>query len=132
MALADCIVQFEGETENTNVSTKSPVPTEITEEITEPEQQKKIKMLRMKKKVDLRKTPTKLLKKPSSTITSNKDECAIFGEYIAKKLKILDNRNRAIAQHRINNIFFELEMSLYTVNSQNSFETQPMHVPIFP
>lgn len=43
-----------------------------------------------------------------------KDQCSLFGDYIAHKLRTFDNRLRAIAQNRITNILFELEMNLYT------------------
>lgn len=49
----------------------------------------------------------KLLKQSVST---KKDECSIYGEYITEKLRKLDDISRAQAQHKINNILFEIEM----------------------
>lgn len=42
-----------------------------------------------------------------------KDQCSLFGDYIADKLRTFDNRLRAIAQNRISNVLFELEFNLY-------------------
>ncbi|XP_046745245.1 uncharacterized protein LOC124410702 [Diprion similis] len=41
-----------------------------------------------------------------------KDECSLFGDYIAAKLRKFDDRSRAIAEHRISNTLFELEMNV--------------------
>ncbi|XP_046435802.1 uncharacterized protein LOC124187749 isoform X2 [Neodiprion fabricii] len=40
-----------------------------------------------------------------------KDECSLFGDYIAAKLRKFDDRSRAIAEHRISNTLFDLEMN---------------------
>lgn len=45
--------------------------------------------------------------------TDKKDECAIYGEYIAEKLRKFDEISRAQAQHKINNILFEIEMEFF-------------------
>lgn len=54
--------------------------------------------------------PYKVLKQNS---VSQKDECAIYGEYIAEKLRKFDELSRAQAQHKINNVLFEIEMAFF-------------------
>ncbi|XP_043279285.1 uncharacterized protein [Venturia canescens] len=57
-----------------------------------------------------------------------KDQYSLFGEYIADKLRTFDARSRAVAQHRISNVVFELEMNAFqhpeTPLVQSSF---PIH-----
>lgn len=43
-----------------------------------------------------------------------RDECDIFGEYIANSLRKHDDRTRSMIKHAINNILFEQEMKRYT------------------
>lgn len=40
-----------------------------------------------------------------------KDECGLFGDYIANKLRKFDDRSRAVAEHKISEILFDLEMN---------------------
>jgi hypothetical protein len=48
--------------------------------------------------------------KKAAHVLSNRDEASMFGQVVASKLRKLSPRNRVIAENRINNIFFELEM----------------------
>lgn len=52
----------------------------------------------------------KLLKR---TVNTKKDECEIYGQYIAEKLRKFDQLSRAQAQHKINNALFEIEMEFF-------------------
>ncbi|XP_071639782.1 uncharacterized protein [Temnothorax longispinosus] len=54
------------------------------------------------------------LRQTTAVSQQRKDQCSLFGDYIADKLRTFNNRLRAIAQNRISNILFELEMNLYT------------------
>lgn len=40
-----------------------------------------------------------------------KDECCIFSEVVAHKLRKLNRKSRAVAEHKIMSIIYELEMS---------------------
>lgn len=52
-----------------------------------------------------------LMKMITSYLTnSNQDESTIFGEMVAVKIRKLNPRNRAIAQNKINNLLFDIEM----------------------
>lgn len=53
------------------------------------------------------------LRQTTAGSQKRKDQCCLFGDYIADKLRSFDNRLRAIAQNRISNILFELEMNMY-------------------
>ncbi|GBP46713.1 hypothetical protein EVAR_86966_1 [Eumeta japonica] len=44
-----------------------------------------------------------------------RDECDVFGEYIANALRKHDERTRAMIKHAIGNILFEQEMKQYAV-----------------
>lgn len=48
-----------------------------------------------------------------STISIKRDEIAIYGEYIAEKLRKFDDISRAQIQHKINNVLFEFEMEFF-------------------
>ncbi|XP_047104849.1 uncharacterized protein LOC124743995 [Schistocerca piceifrons] len=43
-----------------------------------------------------------------------RDDCAVYGEHVANKLRALDHRTRAIVQHAINNVLFEADMGKYS------------------
>jgi len=43
---------------------------------------------------------------------SCRDESATFGQYVANKLRKLDERSRALVQHEINNLLFKAEMAM--------------------
>lgn len=49
-----------------------------------------------------------------------KDECAMFAEYIAEKLRKHENRTRMILQHQIHNLLFQAEMNMEEMESQPS------------
>ncbi|XP_011143488.1 uncharacterized protein LOC105185577 isoform X2 [Harpegnathos saltator] len=53
------------------------------------------------------------LRQTAAVSQQRKDQCSLFGDYIADKLRTFDNRVRAIAQNRICNVLFVLEMNLY-------------------
>lgn len=64
------------------------------------------------------------------------DECSIFGELVTHKLRKLDEKSRTIAEHKIQNIFYELKMARFNVD-QSSSSSQPTyqfylnnHVPV--
>lgn len=48
------------------------------------------------------------------------DECSIFGELVTQKMRKLDEKSRAIAEHKIQNIFYELQMARFDVNKESS------------
>ncbi|XP_035230340.1 uncharacterized protein LOC118202289 isoform X2 [Stegodyphus dumicola] len=53
-------------------------------------------------------------KKSEDTDVRKKDECDIFGEYIACKLRRISSpRAKSIVEHLINNIIFQAEMGRY-------------------
>ncbi|XP_011871768.1 PREDICTED: uncharacterized protein LOC105564173 [Vollenhovia emeryi] len=62
-----------------------------------------------------------------TALQQRKDQCSLFGDYIADKLRSFDNHLRAVAQHRISNLLFELEMHLYE-NSSTQSSTQSFSV----
>lgn len=39
-----------------------------------------------------------------------KDECAMFGEFIVEKLRKLENRTRSILEYKIHDLIFKAEM----------------------
>lgn len=53
-------------------------------------------------------------------VLTAKDESSSFGEMITFKLRRLSPRNRAIAQNRIGNLLFELEMEEFQMSSVQS------------
>lgn len=53
------------------------------------------------------------LKKKTETADRPKDDSQLFGEYVGNKLRQLEGKLRATAQHRIGNILYELEMEQY-------------------
>lgn len=65
------------------------------------------------------------LKRAATTSTSRPadDECATFGNLVANKLRKFSETSRAVAQHRINNILFEIEMK-----ELNASTHTPSHV----
>ncbi|VVC93569.1 unnamed protein product [Leptidea sinapis] len=58
----------------------------------------------------------KIMKKPNEELTQ-KDEFTIYGELIAHKIRNLNTLNRLLAQQRINNILFDLEMQQMTTSA---------------
>ena len=58
----------------------------------------------------------------------NRDESSIFGQMIAAKLRKFSPRNRAVAENRINNVIFDLEIQeidngLQTAVAQDSLRS---------
>nr|CAH7761086.1 unnamed protein product [Callosobruchus chinensis] len=53
------------------------------------------------------------LVKKSAASNRPKDECQLFADYVANKMRKFNDRYRATAQHRISNILYELEMEQY-------------------
>lgn len=51
---------------------------------------------------------------------NQKDEYTIFGQLVGHKIRKLNPCNRLIAQQRINNILFELEMEQIKVHDTNT------------
>lgn len=52
------------------------------------------------------------LEKKSAVSDRPKDDCQLFADYVANKIRKFNDRYRATAQHRISNVLFELEISL--------------------
>lgn len=50
------------------------------------------------------------LKTAATSLTAQKDDCAIFGQMVAFELRKLNPRNKAIAKNKIQNIIFELQL----------------------
>src|SRR5580765_5188461 len=42
------------------------------------------------------------------------DDCSVYGEHVAFKLRSYDTRTRAIVQQQINNILFNADMGMYS------------------
>lgn len=59
-------------------------------------------------------------KKMKYSVLNKKDECTIYGEYIAEKLRKLDEISRAQAQHKVNNILYEIEMEFFKKARDNN------------
>lgn len=51
-----------------------------------------------------------------------RDECLVYGEHVAIKLRKFNEHRRAILMHKINSLIFEAEMEVY--NSQKVFSYQ--------
>ncbi len=49
-----------------------------------------------------------------------KDECALFGDYIAAKMRKLNDRQRAILQHEIHGLMLQAEMATFESVSGHS------------
>lgn len=58
-----------------------------------------------------------LMKAAANKLSIPKDESTIFGEMVAAKLRKMSPRNQAIAQNRMNNMLFEMEMEEITASS---------------
>ncbi|KAF5285486.1 hypothetical protein FQR65_LT13231 [Abscondita terminalis] len=56
-------------------------------------------------------------------VDTQSDECSIFGEYIATKLRKHDDRTRTILQHRIHNILFQAEMDQFSMSESIQMQT---------
>ena len=54
---------------------------------------------------------------------SESDECPAFGRYVAAKLQKFNNQLRMMAQHKINNILYEIENVLLNPAFTQSFAT---------
>lgn len=64
-------------------------------------------------------------KKMKYSVINKKDECTIYGEYIAEKLRKLDEISRAQAQHKLNNILYEIEMDFLKKARDNGAPVPP-------
>lgn len=51
------------------------------------------------------------VRKDESTICTQNDECSVYGQLVSLKLRKLNSIDRLLAQQRINNILFDLEMN---------------------
>ncbi|KAG5861813.1 hypothetical protein JTB14_029362 [Gonioctena quinquepunctata] len=49
----------------------------------------------------------------SSEPASSRDECSVYGEHVANKLRKLNDRSRAILINKINSSIFEAEMEVF-------------------
>jgi hypothetical protein len=65
----------------------------------------------------------KILKEVSER-NEKRDDCVVYGEHVAHKLRGYDSRTCAIVQHHINNILFEADMGKY-LNGM-PYNQQPM------
>lgn len=68
------------------------------------------------------------LQQTTAVAQQRKDQCSLFGDYIADKLRSFDNRLRAIAQNRISNVLFDLEINLYQNPSIHTSMQSPFPV----
>lgn len=62
-------------------------------------------------------------------ITSNarqRDDAAIFADYISSKLRKMDHYTMCTVQHQIQNIIYEAEMRMGSMNFDTSNTTQPL------
>lgn len=69
-----------------------------------------------------------ILKDAVSKSSSLDDECGLFGQYIANKLRSYDPMTRAVVQHEINNSIFNADMKFYhqslaTSSSSNTYRS---------
>lgn len=48
-----------------------------------------------------------------------RDECSVYGEYVANELRNLSTQAQTLAKHNINNILFEANMGNYDLPSAN-------------
>lgn len=66
---------------------------------------------------DPRVTEAYRILKEVSKRNEKRDDCFVYGEHIAHKLRNYDSRTSAIVQHHINNILFEADMGKYSDGS---------------
>lgn len=69
-----------------------------------------------------------LMKAAANKLNMPKDESTIFGEMVAAKLRKMSPRNQAIAQNRMNNMLFEIEMEEIAVSSTPLSSPPPQFV----
>ena len=67
---------------------------------------------------------SKYVRKESEPDTA-KDICTSFASYVAQKLKKYSENGRAVVQHRIYNIFFDIDMARFTNYQQPSSIQSP-------
>ena len=75
----------------------------------------------------------KVMKTPESSATAGPSTEASFASYITEKLKLLDNRRRMIAEKRISDIIWELQMDMeqsMTSGSDLSLTFSQPHYPV--
>lgn len=75
----------------------------------------------------------KVMKTPESSATAGPSAEASFASYITEKLKLLDNRRRMIAEKRISDIIWELQMDMeqsMTSGSDLSLTLSQPHYPV--
>lgn len=63
----------------------------------------------------------RIMKTPESSVSGDFKAESSFGVYITEKLKLLDNRRRMIAEKRITDIIWELQMDMEQSVSDSSF-----------
>lgn len=68
------------------------------------------------------------LQQAAAASKQQKDQCSLFADYIADKLRTFDNSLRAVAQHRISNVLFELEMNVYQQSDPYTKMQSPLPV----
>lgn len=64
-----------------------------------------------------------ILKSASASNSLNADECGVYGQHVAYKLRSYAKKTRDIVQHHINTILFKADMGEY-----NSIESRPSSV----
>ncbi|KAF5297901.1 hypothetical protein FQA39_LY11886 [Lamprigera yunnana] len=57
------------------------------------------------------------LKEITESLKQQKDQCGLFGDYVADYLRKFNNPLRSIAQHEIHSLLFKLEMSTCEINN---------------
>lgn len=64
-----------------------------------------------------------MLESIKTDIERRNDSSFCYGEYIAHRLKSYDKNTRALAQYKIGNILFEMDMKM--LNTENLTESTP-------
>ena len=74
----------------------------------------------------------KVMKAPESSATAGPSAEASFGSYITGKLKLLENRRRMIAEKRISDIIWELQMEMEQSTTSSSELSLTFSQPHYP
>lgn len=67
--------------------------------------------------------------KNAGGVKSEMDEYELYGQLLAKKLRKLDEHQRDLAMHEIDNVMFRAKMQSAPAQQQRSYSTSPSPVP---
>ncbi|KAG5862732.1 hypothetical protein JTB14_035590 [Gonioctena quinquepunctata] len=70
------------------------------------------------------------LKNAASNSDLEGDECGVYGQHVAHKLRSYRKKTRAVVQHNINNIFFSAEMGQYDIGEFPSYQHEDINYDI--